>query len=36
MVIEEVNGLPSAILERRVVGKRLSGELVQGDPRLVK
>jgi len=36
MVIEEVNGLPSAILERRVVGKRLSGELVQGDPRLVQ
>lgn len=36
MVIEEANGLPAAILERRVVGKPLSPEMVQGDPRLVR
>lgn len=36
MVIEEANGLPAAILERRVVGKPLSAGMVQGDPRLVR
>ena len=33
-VIEEVDGLPTAILERRVVGTPLSPDLVRADPRL--
>lgn len=34
-VIEEVDGLPTAILERRVVGAPLSPDRVRADPRLV-
>jgi aminoglycoside phosphotransferase (APT) family kinase protein len=34
MVIEEVDGLPSAILERRVVGTPLSLDLVRVDPEM--
>ena len=35
MVIEETNGLPAAILERRVAGRPLSPEMVQDDSGLV-
>ncbi|QGN32529.1 aminoglycoside phosphotransferase family protein [Microlunatus sp. Gsoil 973] len=36
MVIDEANGLPAAILERRVFGKPLSPQMVQRNPQLVK
>jgi aminoglycoside phosphotransferase (APT) family kinase protein len=34
-VIEEVNGLPAAILERRIVGTPLTPEMVATNPRLI-
>lgn len=34
VVVEEVEGLPSAILERRVTGTRLSAEMVRADARM--
>lgn len=34
-VIEEVDGLPSVILERRIVGKLLDPEVINSDPRLI-
>ncbi len=33
-VIEEVDGLPTAILERRVVGRQLTPDMVRADPQL--
>lgn len=35
IVVEEVNGLPTAILERRVVGSPLSPEMARSDPEIL-